>query len=164
MKYITMQSFLFLFITIASIYILFFNNGSIYSVIKLCIKIVIIFLLFFSLWYTYTKIAVKDTQVNSKNTCNKVVELFKHDEYKLIYELFNNKLRKKYTDNKFYNLIEEINRENNCINFICTNVTSADNFTLRLLNCENDEDVLKIIFSGGWGLGWKISNIQTISN
>lgn len=142
-------------------YFLLFKNRDIIAAIRYALsKEIIIIISCVIIFFAYAKIAKYDTVVNSKKTCAKVIQYIENHDYKMIYKLLSKYLKNKYSLNDFSNLLNEVQNQNNCINFRCIRVSSNDKSGLKLYNCNNNTDILEITFSGGWGFGWKISNIH----
>ncbi len=159
---------LFLFISICIVrffYFLLYKNIAIVAAIRNTFSKQLIIITFLSIiaLFAYSKIARYDTMVNSKKKCEETIKQIEEDDYIKMYASLSKDLKNKYSLSTFCTLFIEFNNQNNCINFECINVSSNDKSGLTLSNCNNSSNFLDITFKGGWGFGWKISNIQSIT-
>lgn len=119
----------------------------------------LIFFTYSIAWFYFLVVGTYDIHHNSKKTCSKFIQLIEENNFKRSYKFFNKYAQNAYTFDEFSNLIKKIKVENTSLNYECTRVTSGDNFNLILTDL-NDVVVLVVSFGGGYGFGWKVTNIR----
>lgn len=123
-------------------------------------KIIIVIVSIVLLIIGYYQVAVFDMEVKSRKTCDLFIQYINTNNYESSYDFLDKFLKKKYSLEEFTSILNTMKLENPCYVHQCSNVTSSDNFNLKINSCDINKLVMHISFGGGWGFGWKVTNIE----
>lgn len=115
----------------------------------------------FVIWAGVYALAIYDRDINAQQKFNFFCDNIKQNKCEQNYSLLDERLSNLYTKDEFCAIFTNMLQSNNFL-YEKTAISSSDNFNLRLSK-QQDSTLLAIIsFGGGWGKGWKVTNIQKI--